>query len=335
MRQPFIIFIMLLLFTPCIWANTLFTDQANVHIFIKRMVKKHHFKEKELVALFNTVKIRPQILRQIKAPLEARPWYTYQMLFINEWRIRHGMEFWEKHAEALKKAEATYGVPASIIVATLGVETKYGQKIGGYRVIDSLSNIAFSHSSRAPYFRRELEHFLLLTRENHLDPLQVYGSYAGAIGQPQFMPSSYRRFAVNFSKTGKIDLIHNTTDVIGSIANYYKIHGWKAHQPVAIPTHTLGNPYLHLSSKGKDGSSLPIAELIKYNIVPKTQVAGKKEFVQLIELQNRYNKEYWLGFHNFNVIKKYNASDLYALAVFQLSNYLTALRNKLNHVTKD
>ena len=137
-------------------------------------------------------------MKKVRAPLEQRPWHTYQMLFVTEWRIRKGVEFWEKHEEVLSKVEKKYGVPASIIVATIGVETKYGLHTGEYPVIDALTNIAFSGSTRANFFKSELEEFLLLTREQHLDPLKVLGSYAGAIGQPQFMPSSYRHYAVPY-----------------------------------------------------------------------------------------------------------------------------------------
>ena len=219
-----IVLLVILFFSPLTMADTYFANQPKVKKFITQMVHQHHFNRKKLIALFNQVKIKPAIMQSIKTPLEKKPWYTYQMLFVTEWRIRQGVHFWNKYQKALEKAEKTYGVPASIIVATIGVETKYGKHTGNYRVIDALSNIAFSDSPRSPFFRKELEQFLLLTREQHLNPLKVMGSYAGAIGQPQFMPSSYRHYAVNFSGNPKIDLSNNEIDVIGSIANYYKKH---------------------------------------------------------------------------------------------------------------
>ncbi len=250
---------------------------------------------------------------------------------MNEWRIEHGVEFWNKYAAVLKKAEEIYGVPAGIIVATIGVETRYGQRTGDYRVIDSLSNIAFSGSPRAGFFRQELEEFLLLTREQKLDPLKVMGSYAGAIGQPQFMPSSYRYYAINFSNSGKTDLMNNEVDVIGSIANYYSKHGWKTNEPVTVPAVVLGERYNYLTRLNHNNQAYWLNDLARYDIMPKYTVGRNDLKVKIIELQSRYSSEYWLGFRNFDVIKRYNPSDLYAMAVFQLSYYITALRERSNH----
>ncbi|MBV9575819.1 MAG: lytic murein transglycosylase B [Gammaproteobacteria bacterium] len=297
-----LILVLFLFFTQSANADTYFLHRPDVQQFINQMVQKHQFNKAKLTTLFSEVKLRPQVIHHMNKPLEQEPWHLYQTLFVNEWRIKHGVEFWNQYASALKKAENEFGVPASIIVATIGVETKYGKYIGNFRVIDSLTNLGFSHSSRAPFFRKELEQFLLLSREQHLDPLKVMGSYAGAIGQPQFMPSSYRYYAVNFSKSGKIDLINNEVDVIGSIANYYKKHGWRTHAPVAMKTSLAGNHSHHSNLKAK-----------------------------MITLENRDSKEYWLGYHNFDVIKRYNASDLYAMAVFQLSHYIKESRDQLKH----
>lgn len=320
-----------LLVTPLAYADINFVQRDDVQAFILKMVKKHGFNKNQLLALFNDVKIRPQVIRHVNKPLEKEPWRLYQMLFVNEWRIQHGVEFWDKYAAALESAEEIYGVPASIIVATIGIETKYGQKIGDYRVMDSLTNLAFSDSSRAAFFRKELEEFLLLTREQQLDPLKIMGSYAGAIGQPQFMPSSYRYYAVNFSRSGKTDLVNNEIDVIGSIANYYKLHGWKLNEPIAVQAIMIGERYNYLMRDTKINQFLSMTELSKYGILPKYKVPQSDLKVKIIELDNRYSKEYWLGFRNFDVIKRYNASDLYAMAVFQLSYYITTLRERLNH----
>lgn len=314
-------------------ADENFANRPDVQTFIKLMVKKHNFKEKDLNALFAEVKIRPQVIAHVKKPLEKEPWRLYQMLFVNEWRIQHGVEFWNKYETALKEAERIFGVPASIIVATIGIETKYGERMGEYRVIDSLSNLGFSESPRAPFFRKELEQFLLLTREQHFDPLKILGSYAGAIGQPQFMPSSYRYYAVNFSRSGQTDLMNNEVDVIGSVANYYKMHGWVLNQPVAVPALSIGDRYNYLSrTENMTQQPMTLAQLARYGIVPKTPVKDDSDLrVKVITLDSRFSKEYWLGFHNFDVIKRYNVSDLYAMAVYQLSTYITSLRDKLNH----
>ena len=263
---------------------------------MQHMVKAHHFKKQQLVHWFKKVKFKPEVLHYLNKPLEKTSWPTYQRLFINTRHIEDGIKFWAKNEKTLQKAEAKYGVPASIIVATLGIETRYGQNMGNYRVIDALSNIAFSSSKRAPFFRQELEQFLLLTREEHFDPLSVVGSYAGAIGQPQFMPSSYRKFAVHFAGNKNIDLIHNANDVIGSIANYYHKNGWQRNQPVTSKTPLQG------------------------------AIAKNK-----IILPDDKHPEEWIGFHNFDVIKRYNASNLYAMAVFQLSRDIAMLKERGNH----
>lgn len=319
--------ILALWFLPfVIYADDNFSTRPEVIAFINQMVKQYQFNKPELIALFKAVKVRPKVIQHIKAPLEQSTWRTYQMMFVTETRIRQGVEFWSKYHEALERAEKTYGVPASIIVATMGVETKYGRNTGDYRVIDALVNLGFGYSPRAKFFRNELKEFLLLSREQHLDPLKVMGSYAGAIGQPQFMPSSYRYYAINFSGSGKTDLSHNVVDVIGSIANYYHKHGWKTNQAVAIPASLQGGRYqLHLTRAG----SISHSELVQSGLVQRNYLNDKN--YKLIELQGYYGREFWLGFHNFDVIKRYNPSDLYAMAVYQLSYYISVLREKLHN----
>lgn len=313
MLQRFLLlFWMLILLPQSVLAN--FSERPDVKNFIDRMTYKHHFVKSELVALFNQVKVRPIVIQSVKTPLEAKPWYAYQTLFVTEWRIQQGVAFWNKYQDVLERAEKTYGVPASIIVATIGVETKYGKNTGEHRVIDALSNIAFSRSPRAPFFRSELEQFLLLAREKHLNPLKIMGSYAGAMGQPQFMPSSYRQYAVNFSGDSEIDLSHNEADVIGSIANYYQKHGWKTNQPVAVKTHIQQQPFGFLTHHNQP------------NIPSLTNQKTK-----LIELQGYFGREYWIGYPNFDVIKRYNPSNLYAMAVYQLSYYISMLKGKTDN----
>lgn len=313
------------------YADTEFVNRPEVNAFIKQMVKKHKFSEKELTQLFSQVKVRPIVMKKVKAPLEQRPWHTYQMLFVTEWRIRKGVEFWDKYQDVLEKTEKKYGVPASIIVATIGVETKYGLHTGEYPVIEALANIGFSNSPRAPFFRSELEEFLLLTREQHLDPLKVMGSYAGAIGQPQFMPSSYRHYAVSYSGKSKIDLSHNENDIIASIANYYKQKGWATNMPVAIPASLVSNKFQFYLGKNNDVKIISKSTLAEYGLLIDKNHFKKDTPYKVIELQNYWGNEYWYGFHNFDVIKRYNSSDLYAMAVFQLSHYISTLREKIEN----
>jgi membrane-bound lytic murein transglycosylase B len=332
LSRLFILLLSFLLCNYCLAKKTElnFADRPDVKIFIKKMVKKHHFKKAKLVKLFKTIKVRPAVVNNINYPLERRPWYTYGHLFVNEWRIREGVEFWNKHRTALEFAEKKYGVPANIIVATIGVETKYGKHTGEYPVIDALANIGFSKSPRAKFFRNELEQFLLLTREQHLNPLKVMGSYAGAIGQPQFMPSSYRHYAVSYSGHSKIDLSHNEKDVIVSIANYYKKFGWKSQLPIATPASIVGSKYQFFLDKNKDVRISSYSTLRDYGIIPKEALSSNQQF-KLLQLRGYWGNEYWLTFHNFDVIKRYNPSDLYAMAVFQLGHYISELREKLQN----
>jgi membrane-bound lytic murein transglycosylase B len=311
------------------YADANFANRPDVQSFINMMAEKHQFDRAQLIALFSTIRVRPRVLQSVRAPLEARPWSTYQLVFINESHIRQGVEFWNRNQDALDRAEKMYGVPASIIVATIGVETKYGKNKGEYPVIDALASIAFSESPRAHYFRTELEEFLLLSREQNLNPVTIRGSYAGAIGQPQFMPSSYRHFAVNFSGNNHIDLSNNEYDIIGSIANYYQKHGWKTNQPVAIPTMVQQSRYRFLL-KNNPSKMLTQDELEEYGLYPYSKIPNKQKF-KIIQLQGTHGSEYWVGLNNFEVIKRYNPSNLYAMAVYQLSYYITSLREKLNH----
>lgn len=317
MRMRFFIIVFVALFCSPAMAHSKLAEQSEVKTFIHHMVKKYHFNQTELVTTLNAVKIRKSAISKIKAPAEQKPWYTYRTFFVTESRVHQGVEFWLKYHDALTRAEKTYGVPASIIVATIGVETKYGKNTGNYRVIDALATLAFNHSPRSKYFRNELEELFLLARDQHVDPLKIKGSYAGAIGQPQFMPSSYRYYAVDFSGDGRIDLSHNEVDIIGSIANYYKKHGWLLDQPVAIPTALRNSSYF----SGQTLPPLSQLDLVRLGVAANQKLPpGQK--VKLVELQDYFGKEYWLAFHNFDVIKRYNPSNLYAMAVYQLSHYI-------------
>lgn len=293
------------------------SHRPDVSAFIDRMVEKHHFDKKELIELFNKAKISVAVISNIKAPLEAQPWTFYKNLFITPERIQLGAEFWSKNKEALLRAEKQFGIPPEIITAILGIETKYGTHQGEYRVIDALTTLSFRHFPRADYFKSELEEFLLLCRDYKLDPLSFYGSYAGAIGQSQFMPSSYRIYGIDFSGKGQVDLRHNTTDAIGSIANYLSKHGWSAGETVAIQADVSGNNYKQFIEPTCK-PLFPISELIKNGIKPQVKI-NLSTCASLIDLENKNIAEFWLGFQNFYVITRYNSSKLYAMAVYNLS----------------
>lgn len=273
--------------------NTTFAKRKEVQKFIQTMHKKHKLDKKNLTTLFDEFGTEPKVLTLMSKQYEALPWYRYRDTVVTEKRAKEGVLFWKKHEVLLKKAEKKFGVPAEIIVAILGVETSYGQVTGNYPVLQTLATLAFDYPRRAPFFRAELEHFLLLVNEGSLHPIATRGSYAGAMGVPQFMPSSYRRYAVDFSGTGKRDLIHDTADVIGSVANYLKANGWKKNEKIVL----------------------------KANI--NSPQAGK---LIVLEKNANHAKEQWVGFDNFNVILRYNRSNHYAMAVYQLSQQIRTLK---------
>ncbi|MFN3233940.1 MAG: lytic murein transglycosylase B [Gammaproteobacteria bacterium] len=325
MLKQFLILTLIFLI-PTSFAATPFGERKDVQTFIDHMSTQYHFSKKSLTTLFDQVKPRPQVIMSIKKPLETNPWNIYRHLFITQTKIDDGVAFWNKYDKALTRAQKEYGVPASLIVATIGIETNYGTKTGQYRVIDALSDIAFNYPKRAKYFQYQLEQFLLLTREKHLNPLDVKGSYAGAIGQPQFMPDSYRKYAVDFSKNGKIDLSHDEIDVIGSIANYYHEHDWQTGQKIAMPAEVSGDKYQSLIPNDRH-HLYTMKQLNDDGVTLNNPPTKLDNQVMFLALKTIYGQRYWVGFHNFRVIMRYNSSPLYAMAVTQLANKITDEKN--------
>ena len=229
----FRIFASLLLISACARAGAY--DSPAIPAFIDEMVTKHQFKREELVRAFQKAEYKQTIIDAISNPATAtKPWEEYRANFVNDARVAQGLKFWKKNAAALRRAEEEYGVPQEIIVALLGVETFYGQQAGSYLTLDALSTLAFGYPPRADFFRSELEQYLLLAREQRFDLFAIRGSYAGALGYPQFMPSSYRKYAVDYNHNGRIDLLREQADAIGSAANYLKQYGWVAGEPIAV-----------------------------------------------------------------------------------------------------
>lgn len=297
---------------------------AGVQTFIDGMVKDHKFDRQQLVSVFKQVKTNDKIIQAIERPAESKPWYQYRPIFITQKRIDAGVKFWDKNADALKRAKETYGVPEQIIIAIIGVESFYGKHKGRYRVMDSLSTLAFNYPKRGKFFLSELEAFLLLARDEKVDPLSIKGSYAGAMGKPQFIASSYRSYAVDFDGDGKRDIINNTADVIGSVANYFSRHKWRRDEPITTPAQITGHQFKHILDNGTK-PEVPLSELLQngisvYNDFPLTQASA------LIELETRGGREYWVGFDNFYVITRYNHSELYAMAVYQLGRAILEQR---------
>jgi membrane-bound lytic murein transglycosylase B len=295
--------------------------RGDIEAFIEEMVTKHAFEPGPLRRLFGQVQTRPSIVRAMSAPATARPWYEFRRRNVDPGRIDGGVRFWATNAAALDRASREFGVPQELIVATIGIETMYGRNMGNFKVIDALSTLAFDYPPRAQFFRRELEEYLLLVRDSSVDTA-TRGSYAGAIGIPQFIPSSYRKYAVDFDGDGRRDIVNSAADAIGSIAYYYQSFGWKAGTPVVAPA----NP-----------GDVDVAPLIAAGIKPHTKVGELKAkgftlqepvddetFATVFSLETESGPRVMLGFNNFYVITRYNRSQNYAMAVYELSREIRA-----------
>ena len=298
--------------------------KPEVEKFITQMVQQHQMDEAALRQMFSQLKSNDGVVKAINAPATSKPWYEFKNLFVTPTRTSGGVEFWNANAEQLKRAREVYGVPEEIIVAIIGVETIYGKRTGSYRVIDSLYTLAFEMPERASYFRGEFEQFLLLASENGMDPLTVKGSFAGAIGMPQFMPTSYRRYAVDFDSDGKINLWENVPDIIGSVANYLHYFGWIAGQPVVVPARLSGKDYTDIVEKGFK-PHLTLAQMLPKGVEP-TDPLPAELVAGLFALELEQGPDYWIAFNNFYVITRYNRSKNYAMAVFQLATAIARER---------
>jgi len=279
------------------------------------------------------VNYRQSIIDAITRPAEAKPWADYRAIVVTPRRIEQGVEFWNENVELLQQAEREYGVPPEMIVAIIGVETRYGRNIGKYPVLDALSTLAFGYPKRAKFFKRELSEFLLLTRDEQVDPESAVGSYAGAMGMPQFIPSSYRAYAVDFDKDGQRNLWNSRADIIGSVAAYFKQHGWTRGAPITSRASGVNNKHEAFINAGMK-PSFTVSKLRRAGIKSEQPIAGDA-LTSLIRLDGEKGLEHWLGLHNFYVITRYNHSNLYATAVYQLSREILAERNmKMQHDNK-
>jgi peptidoglycan lytic transglycosylase B len=308
--------ILLCLFISNTQANT--KELMSKDEFIMQMAKKHNFDASNLSQLFEQTIVSQTILDAISRPAEKKlTWHEYRKIFLQEKRINQGVTFWENNKSKLMEAESKFGVPAEIITAIIGVETFYGRIAGSYRVVDALNTLAFHYPKRANFFRMEFEQFLLLAREQGFDPLSLKGSYAGAMGMPQFISSSYRHYAIDFDGDGVIDIWNNSNDAIGSVANYFSEHGWKKGKPVIAKVNINGERYKRALSKGLK-PDIDEAELKNFGI-ESNAVFEKNEKLKLFEYELEKSNEYWLAHKNFYVITRYNHSHLYAMAVYQLA----------------
>jgi membrane-bound lytic murein transglycosylase B len=321
-------FICSLLFSSIVSAN--YAERPEVQVFIEEMSTEHDFDPAYLRSLFAQAERQDKVIDLMQRPSEAKPWHEYRALLINGQRVNGGVEFWEKHKTKLQEAQKRYGVPPQMIVAIIGVETSYGGNTGSFRVFDTLTTLAFDYPRRAEFFRSELKEYLILTRDEKLEVMEIKGSYAGAMGPPQFMPSSYRAYAVDYDGGEQIDLLNNMDDAIISVANYFSRHGWKRDGLVAVPAVVTGEKYKELlSNEYRTGMSvlkpqkpeLPASKLADYGITTKPSIPGDQK-VTLLELKTSTGYEYWVGLNNFYVITRYNHSVIYAMAVYQLSQLI-------------
>lgn len=324
----------LLLSRPLIAGD--FVDQPKVQSLIKELSEKHAFKEQVLIDIFTQAEHKQSIIDAMTRPAEkTKTWGEYRDIFISTSGIKNGVKFWEKHRTAIQKASEQYGIPPEIIVAIIGVETRYGQNRGSYRVIDALSTLAFNYPPRSRFFYKELKEYLILSQEAGLDVLTTKGSYAGAMGYPQFIPSSYRNYAIDFDNNGSIDLVNSPEDAIGSVANYFDVHGWVTDEEVLLKA----TPQRQDTQKNTPPAPLNLDKIANNSLSPNITIAdieshGLKvlhpehidtaEKGVLMELQGKQGIEHWVGLHNFYVITRYNHSRLYAMAVYQLSQAIKA-----------
>ena len=295
-----------------------YKNRADVNEFVERMLEQSDYSEQELVELFSAVKKQSHLFELLDKPAEKElQWYQYRHIFIKEKRIEQGVEFWREHASLLAEVSLKTGVPAEIIIAIIGVETFYGTYRGKDPVFDSLVTLAFDYPRRSAFFSRELEQFLLLTKEQKLDPRSLRGSYAGAMGMPQFIASSYRGYAVDFDGDGQANLFDSIPDIFASVANYFVKHGWRTNEPVAGPLIALENNSIEQLEPGVK-TDYTWSELARNGLHSKTEL-DPDTAVALVRLELKNSTEYWVGMQNFYVITRYNHSELYAMAVYQLS----------------
>ena len=319
-----------------------FSTNESVINFVDELVEKYpqlfqesaensnRLNKNSLLNAFSKITKNNKVIRYVNPPKQSkivasRSWKKYRKRFINSQNIQNGLKFWRKNKSWFDLAEQTYGVPAEIILGIIGVETRYGTVMGNFSIFESLASLAFYSPRRAEFFKKELEEFILLCQENNLDLLSQKGSYAGAIGIGQFMPSSIHKYAVDFDKDGKIDLISSQADAIGSVASFLNKHGWQNGQPVAFPINLNG----HLPQSWLDYGVEPkinvndLKQLGMQTLAPDDSVVA---LVDLVDFDSKGNSadEYWVGLRNFYTITRYNRSYFYAMSVFQLGESIKA-----------
>lgn len=313
------LFLLLLILPATAWAS--YAERPEVQTFMRELVKRHGFVESELRRVFARVKRADPVLEAISRPAErVRTWEEYRSALLTERRVAEGLEFWKKYRRTLERAEKKYGVAPEYVVAIIGVETFYGRNTGNWRVVDALTTLAFDYPPRSSFFRNELEQYLLFARNAGVDVFSVRGSYAGAIGLPQFMPSSTRAYAVDFDGNGHIDLQKSRSDAIGSVANFLKVHGWQRDADVLVNARVAGDAWRPFA-EGLEPKHSMVALREAGIEFDSPQPAGAP--VVLVELASGARpSDFRVGLRNFYVITRYNRSAFYAAAVADLARAL-------------
>ncbi len=303
-------------------ASCLAEHHPGAEAFAKKAAAEYQLDQQQVLEILQQARFQQSIVDAISRPAEAKPWYQYRPIFLNKKRIDGGVAFWREHESRIALAAERFQVDPQIIVAIIGVETAYGRITGGYRVLDALATLSFHYPDigrdRSEFFSRELMNFLLLAREEGLPLQEVQGSYAGAMGLGQFMPSSYREYAVDLDDDGRRDLWSSMDDVIGSVANYLHRHGWKYGQPVVYPLTAQEDADMGLVAESdfKPGNSM---EQVSGGGFSTNRTVESGVPVAIAKLEEEHGESFWLTFNNFYVITRYNRSPLYAMAVFELS----------------
>ena len=326
------VFLFILNFPFVALSESDFSNNSEVEVLINELVLENGLDRQSLIEIFSKAQLKDSVLKLMTRPAEKiKPWFEYRDIFVSKSRIKNGLLFYQKNIDILTRAAKKFGVPPEIIVSIIGVETSYGTNTGSYLVIDALSTLAFhypsqlkNYSRRKTYFTNELKNYLVLTEKQQLDPLALRGSYAGAMGFGQFMPSSYRNYAIDFDGDGRIDIWENIADAVGSVANYLAKHGWVEGDEIVVPADFLGNAEENWLNAGLKPQKTVI-ELVAMEFTTKT-IVPPSSLATAIALEGEEGAEYWMGFKNFYVITRYNHSTMYALSVYQLAE---AIKEKL------
>jgi membrane-bound lytic murein transglycosylase B len=304
-------------------ASAVDVDRPDINSFIESMATEHDYDRQKLREILGEAETKESIVKLISTPAErVLTWAEYRPIFMTRERVVAGAKFWRENRHSLEAISDSSGVPVQIIVGIIGVETYYGRITGGHRVIDALATLAFDYPPRAKFFRRELQEFLLLVREEGMPATDAFGSYAGAMGRPQFMPSSYRAYAVDSTGDGKRDIWNDWTDVAGSVANYFVEHGWSAGEEVTARA-TLSKRWDGPVPKNVLKPEATVGSLSQRGVLFSTSLP-EESASQLLTLEGADGTEHWVGFRNFFVITRYNRSVMYALAVHQLGQEIAA-----------